>query len=60
MYVQGQVVHLQAVITAFHKGRFRFRICKVTGLSPQNERDQLTDACLDANLLVSAQKHKQI
>jgi hypothetical protein len=42
------------LLSAYHKGRFQFRVCRVDGTSPQEEREQLTDACLDQHILVSA------
>ena len=42
------------LLSAYHKGRFQFRVCRVNGTSPQEEREQLTDACLDQHILVSA------
>ncbi|KDD72986.1 hypothetical protein H632_c2659p0, partial [Helicosporidium sp. ATCC 50920] len=53
-WTEGNTVEIKTVITAFHMGRFGFRICKVNGNSAQAERTQLTDACLDQNILVQA------
>lgn len=54
-YVEGQVINLEVVVTAFHQGRFAFRICKIAGRGdPAGERRQLTEDCLDQNHLVRA------
>ena len=47
------MVELKVVVSAFHKGRFLFRICKINGRGDAaSERAQLTEACLDSNILV--------
>ncbi len=53
-YVEGQVVKFTTVLTAYHKGRLGFRICKINGGSAANETSQLTEACFDKNVLVQA------
>lgn len=53
-YQQGGIIKLTTVLTAFHKGRFGFRICKISGTSAADETSQLTDACFNQNVLVQA------
>ncbi|KAL4857482.1 Peptidyl-prolyl cis-trans isomerase FKBP13 [Chlorella vulgaris] len=51
---EGSVVYLNVTVTAFHKGRFEFRICRVDGTDVASEKAQLTEACLDQHALVQA------
>jgi hypothetical protein len=46
------VVQFDVVITAFHKGRMGFRICKINGRNAASEKAQFTEDCLDQNQLV--------
>lgn len=47
------MIQLEVLVAAFHKGRFGFRICRVGGLDDTSELRQLTEGCLDQNVLVS-------
>lgn len=49
-YKEGQVINIQIVITTWHYGRYRFRICVIE--TPTKEKTLLTDDCLDEHLLV--------
>jgi hypothetical protein len=42
-YYEGDVIELHVVITAYHKGRFAFRICNSTGST--------SDACFKQTVL---------
>jgi hypothetical protein len=48
-YSEGQDVKFTVYITAFHKGLFQFRICKIP--AGGNEASDLTQACFDQHLL---------
>ena len=55
--VQGSVLDIEILTTTNHYGRFEFRICKVSGgddTAPEREAEELTEACLDENVLVQA------
>ncbi|MEO2194042.1 MAG: lytic polysaccharide monooxygenase [bacterium] len=55
--VQGSVLDIEILTTTNHYGRFEFRICKVSGgydTAPEREAEELTEACLDENILVQA------
>ena len=53
-YNQGDVIELTTVVTAYHKGRLGFRICKILGTSIQDETEQLTDECFESGTLRQA------
>lgn len=44
-FVEGQTVSFKVKITAYHKGRFEFRICKT-------KDGKLSEACFERNALV--------
>ena len=52
MYTEGQVVEFETLISAFHKGRFMWRVCKINGLDNASEKQQLTEQCLNEWILV--------
>jgi hypothetical protein len=59
VYVAGDVLPITIVTTTNHNGRFGFRICKVSGgydgaTIADREAEQLTEECLDQNVLVQA------
>lgn len=51
-YIEGQVIKLSVLLTAYHKGRFGFRICKISGGAINDETNQLTESCFNQNVLV--------
>ncbi|GAB4821063.1 hypothetical protein N2152v2_008109 [Parachlorella kessleri] len=53
-YTEGQVVQFEIVITAFHMGRFGFRICRIQGLDTASEKAQFSEDCLNQHQLVQA------
>ncbi|KAI8111081.1 hypothetical protein M9434_004654 [Picochlorum sp. BPE23] len=53
-FKEGQVVNLNVFVTAYHKGNFEFRVCKINGLTAEDEASQLTEECLDAGQLYQA------
>ena len=54
-YSQGAVLTAVVAVTAFHQGRFGLRVCRVPGApDAAAEPAALTEACLDANVLVQA------
>lgn len=53
-YTEGQIIELDVVLTAYHKGDFDFRICKIQGTSAEDEASQLTEGCLNLNVLKQA------
>ena len=40
--------------STYHRGRYGFRICRIDGTSVAAETAQLTEACLEANVLKQA------
>ena len=54
VYEQGQIITLNVRLTAYHKGFFEFRICKINGASAQDEAQQLTEDCFDQHWLKQA------
>jgi hypothetical protein len=53
----GSVVEMKVVTTTNHNGRFGFRVCEVSGgfdTAPEREARELTDECLDRNVLLQA------
>ena len=40
-YSEGDTVDFNVVLTAYHKGDFRFRVCRIEGTTPEDERNQL-------------------
>lgn len=49
-------MNVSMVISAFHKGRMGVRVCVIKNYNasnPANELAQLTEECLDKNILVS-------
>ena len=53
-WVEGSVVSVSSTLTAFHRGRLGYRVCRVEGTSVAAETAQLTEACLEANVLRQA------
>ncbi|KDD72946.1 hypothetical protein H632_c2704p0, partial [Helicosporidium sp. ATCC 50920] len=53
-WTEGSDITLEVVLTAFHMGRFGFRICKIEGNSPEAEREQLTEECFNKHILLRA------
>ena len=56
-YDKGQVIDIEVLLTTNHNGRFKFRICKVSGgydTAAENEQEQLTEECLDEHVLKQA------
>ena len=53
-WVEGSVVSVSSTLTAFHRGRLGFRVCRIEGTSVAAEAAQLTEACLEANVLKQA------
>ena len=53
-YTEGQVADLNVVLTAYHKGYFEFRICKIEGTAASDEASQLNEGCLDKHVLKQA------
>lgn len=53
-YLEGAVVTLAVKLTAFHKGRFGFRICRFEGNTTTAENAAMSEACLDSNILTQA------
>ena len=53
-YTEGQVIDINVYLTAYHKGDFTFRICKIDGVTVEDESRQLDDACLDEHVLKQA------
>jgi hypothetical protein len=56
-YAQAQVLDIEILTTTNHYGRFEFRVCNVRGgydSAARLERDELTEECLDENILVQA------
>lgn len=51
--MEGQVVEFDVAITAYHKGRFSFRVCRINGKGNLREQADLTEDCLNKNILVS-------
>lgn len=45
VYEQGSVVTAEVRVTAFHKGGFKLRVCRIA--AGEDERTRLTDSCLD-------------
>ena len=54
LYTEGDVVDFNVVLTAYHKGDFRFRVCRIEGVKPEDERAQLTEKCLNEHVLKQA------
>ncbi|PRW59440.1 DNA damage checkpoint isoform A [Chlorella sorokiniana] len=53
-WTEGSVVNMTVTITAFHKGRFGLRICRIQGTDAASEKAQLTEDCLNQNVLRQA------
>ncbi|PSC73577.1 chitin binding domain-containing [Micractinium conductrix] len=53
-YEEGQAVNLTVRLTAAHKGRFLFRVCRIVGAGVAAEQAQLSYDCLNAHTLVQA------
>ena len=53
-YTEGDVVEFNVVLTAYHKGDFRFRVCRIEGTTPEDERAQLSEQCFDEHVLEQA------
>lgn len=49
-FAPGSVMSINIIITAYHNGRYRFRVCKMSATG--NEFNDLTEACLDQHVLV--------
>eukprot|EP00121_Abeoforma_whisleri_P009669 Awhi_evm1s8894 len=48
-YITGQIIDIEIIVTAHHKGHFQFRICDLPEGSGNNV--QATQQCLDENVL---------
>lgn len=48
------MIKLQTRLTAFHKGYFEFKICRIAPALPLAEKNQLTEECLRAGTLKQA------
>jgi hypothetical protein len=59
-FTSGDVIDLEVVLTAYHKGEFDFRICKINGITEEDETNQLTEECLDQHQLKQASIGSQI
>ena len=53
-YTEGDVVEFDVKLTAYHKGDFRFRVCRIEGTTPEDERSQLSEQCFDEHKLEQA------
>ncbi len=53
-YTEGDIVEFDVKLTAYHKGDFRFRVCRIEGNRPEDERDQLSEQCFDQHKLKQA------
>ena len=53
-YTEGDIIELTTVVTAYHKGRLGFRVCKIMGTSIENETEQLTEDCFESGALRQA------
>ncbi len=58
-YSEGDTVDFNVVLTAYHKGDFRFRVCRIEGTTPEDERNQLTEQCFDQHELKQADASAQ-
>lgn len=59
VFEEGTVMPIDVVVTAHHKGRFQFRICRVAAPPPEQgwvdaERQQLSEECLYQHQLTQA------
>lgn len=53
-YARGGIAEIDIFLSTNHRGRFRFRICKVQNNGPGSEKAQLTEECLDQHVLRQA------
>eukprot|EP00889_Picochlorum_renovo_P001640 jgi/Picre1/28670/NNA_004070.t1 len=53
-YTKGQVIKILVKSEANHNGLFEFFLCKINGITGQDERNQLTQACFNKHPLVQA------
>lgn len=53
-YQKGQIVQFTTQLSAFHRGRLGFRICKIVGTSIAAEQEQLSEDCFQQSVLKQA------
>ena len=53
-YTEGDIAEFDVKLTAYHKGDFRFRVCRIEGTKPEDERAQLSEQCFDQHTLKQA------
>jgi hypothetical protein len=55
IYEDGGLIHLAAAMSTYHKGMIEYRICRFpAGLSTVDEKNALTEECLDQHILKQA------